>query len=91
MSGTTIGGISLSSQLALFDTDTKILIPERHINYEVSDLSGLQDVGYVPGLKFWEEYLTPEEQAECVKQVDKAEDMWATGSKAAGATLRLAL
>ena len=35
----------MSSQLALFGTDSSVLIPERHINHEVSGIAGLQDVG----------------------------------------------
>ena len=52
------------------------MLAERHVNYDVHGLSDLQEVGAVPGLKIWEGFLTPEEQAECVKQVDMAEDMW---------------
>ena len=66
----------MSSQLALFGTDSSVLIPERHINHEVSGIAGLQDVDSIPGLKFWEGFLTPEEQDECVRQVDAAKEMW---------------
>ena len=66
----------MSSQLSFLETDSGILIPERHVNHDITGLQGLQDVGAVPGLKFWEGFLTPEEQAECVRQVDGAKDMW---------------
>ncbi len=66
----------MSSQLSFLETDSGILIPERHVNHDITGLQGLQDVGAVPGLKFWEGFLMPDEQAECVKQVNAAEGMW---------------
>ena len=66
----------MSSQLSFLETNAEILIAGRHINHESSGFAGLQDVDAVPGLKFWQGFLTPEEQAECVKKVDAAKDMW---------------
>ena len=48
----------------------------RHINFDISGGAGLQDVQGVPGLKVFEEFLTPGEQAECVKRVDAAVSEW---------------
>ena len=47
-----------------------------HLNHAVSDLSGLQEVDTVPGLKFLEGFLTSEHQGYCVQQVDAAVDEW---------------
>ena len=58
------------------DREPDFLISGRHINHLSSSLTGLQPVETVPGLKIWKEFLTPGEQAECVKQVDDAKDMW---------------
>ena len=66
----------MSSQMSLFEEDSGLLIAQRHINRDIIGLSGLQDVGAVPGLKIWESFLTGEEQAECVREVDAAGDMW---------------
>lgn len=66
----------MSSQLSLPGIVTDTLLLERYVNNGISDLKGLQDVDWVPGLKFWGSFLTPEEQAECIRQVDAAEDMW---------------
>lgn len=70
----------MTSQLPLLGTDfaegrTGLVTP-RHINYEVSGNSGMQDVATVPGLKFIEGFLSPDEQTDCVKRVDAAAIEW---------------
>ena len=70
----------MSTQLPLLSADstgspTELVTP-RHINYEISGGLGLQDVTAVPGLKLIEGFLSPEEQAHCVKQVDAAVQEW---------------
>lgn len=52
------------------------LVTRRHINLDIAGLPGLQQIEIVPGLSIWEDFLTPNEQAECVKLVDAAEDLW---------------
>ena len=70
----------MSSQLSLLDTDFTNkhagLVTARHINHDISGLSGLQDVAAVPGLKLLEGFLTPEEQNYCVEQVDAVANQW---------------
>ena len=70
----------MASQLHLLGADLQEgqsgLVTPRHINSEISGSSGLQDVAAVPGLKFIEEFLSPEEHAHCVKQVDAAVNEW---------------
>ena len=70
----------MTTQLFLIDEsntgDNSGLATPRHINYGISGSAGLQDVQGVPGLKVFEEFLTPEEQAECVKRVDAAVNEW---------------
>ena len=70
----------MSSQLSLFNTDSPdhrigVVMP-RHLNCAIADKVGLQEVPDVPGLKFVEGFLTPEQQAYCVKRVDAAESEW---------------
>ena len=70
----------MASQLSFLDDDvveqTFGLVSSRHLNQTVSDLSGLQQVDAVPGLKFVENFLSPEQQDHCVKRVDAAVDQW---------------
>ena len=70
----------MTTQLSLLDTEATEhrlgLVTSRHINYEIAGSAGLQDVPGVPGLKVFEQFLTPEEQAECVKRVDAAANEW---------------
>ena len=66
----------MSSQISLLPNTDPELTTTRHINHEISGLSGLQNVSDVPGLKLIEEFLTPEEQADCVKRVDAAATEW---------------
>ncbi len=70
----------MRSQLPLLDMDPVEsdigLVTPRHINHEISGSLGLQEVPAVPGLKFFEEFLTPEEQAYCVEWVDAAANEW---------------
>ena len=70
----------MSPQLSLLDPNPGVeitgLTTVRHINHEIAGMSGLQDVQSVPGLKFLEEFLAPEEQSHCVERVDAAADKW---------------
>ncbi len=47
-----------------------------HINRDVSGDVGLQEVSDIQGLKFIKGFLTPEQQANCVRRVDAAVDEW---------------
>ena len=68
------------SQLPLLDNDaadqSSNLITMRHLNHDVAGCSGLQELESVPGLKFLQELLTPEQQDYCVKRVDAAANEW---------------
>ena len=70
----------MSHQLSFFGTDTANpqsgLVSPRHINYGVSAHAGLQEIPDVPGLTFYADFLTPEQQAYCVSRVDAAESQW---------------
>ena len=71
----------MSSQLSFLDTDDIAnhnvkLAKSRLLNDVISASQSLQEVAYVPGLKFLEDFLTPEQQANCVRQVDAAVDEW---------------
>ena len=72
----------MTTQLSLLDTDAPEdkrddgLVTPRHLNHAVSGKTGLQEIESVPGLKFMEDFLTPEEQALCVERVDSAEGEW---------------
>ena len=70
----------MPSQLSFLDTDSSKKhtspVTLRHVNRDVCGRSGLQDVEAVPGLKFFEGFLTPEEESYCVKRVDAAENEW---------------
>ncbi len=71
----------MTTQLFLLDTDgaedsSDGLVTPRHLNHSISGQSGLQAIESVPGLRFMEDFLTPEEQALCVDRVDAAVDEW---------------
>jgi alkylated DNA repair dioxygenase AlkB len=70
----------MSTQLSLlgFNSDQidANLVTPRHLNHAISGRQGLQEVKDVPGLTFCENFLTPEEQTECVNQVDAAVNEW---------------
>lgn len=71
----------MSSQLSLLNTDEVTnqsvgLITSRHLNDAIGNTKGLQEVRAIPGLKFLENFLGPEQQAHCVQQVDAAVDQW---------------
>ena len=51
-------------------------VTARHLNHGVSGQTGLQKVAAVPGLTIAEGFLTPEQQAYCIKRVDSAEGQW---------------
>ena len=57
----------MSQQLSLLDADPAEnrfgLTTPGHINHEITGVPGLQDVGTIPGLKFLEGFLTPDEQS----------------------------
>ena len=70
----------MSSQLSFFEADpakqqTGLVIP-RHLNYDISGNPDLQEAKTVPGLKFLEDFLSPEHQAYCVRRIDAANDQW---------------
>ena len=70
----------MSTQLSLanfhsYQPCTNLVTP-RHLNHAVSGEIGLQEVSTVPGLTFCENFLTPDEQAECVDHVDSAVNEW---------------
>lgn len=52
-----------------------VLVTERHLNHQVSLYPGLQGVE-VPGLYFFEMFLSQEEQVKCVQRIDAAEAEW---------------
>ena len=52
------------------------LVTPRHLNQDISGKPGLQETATVPGLKFLNEFLTPEQQAHCVQRIDAADDEW---------------
>ena len=70
----------MTSQLPLLGTDftegRSGLVTPRHINFEISGSSEMQDVAAVPGLKYIEGFLSPDEQADCVKRVHAAANEW---------------
>ncbi len=70
----------MASQLSLLGTDFAEgrlgLVTPRHINYEISGSSEMQDVAAVPGLKYIEGFLSPEEQSYSVERVDAAANEW---------------
>ncbi len=68
----------MSAQLSFLqmNTDDKGLITPRHLNRDISGVSGLQEITVVPGLKFVEGFLTPEQQNYCVQRIDAAQDQW---------------
>ena len=70
----------MTTQLSLLDTDVTNsntgLVTPRHINHGISGNPGIRDVETVPGLKFIEGFLTPEQQDYCVKRVDAAVNEW---------------
>ena len=72
----------MTTQLCFID-DTAVAPPAgagpitaRHLNHDVAGSPGLQSASSVPGLRFVEGFLTPEQQAYCVKRVDAAVDQW---------------
>ena len=52
------------------------LITSCHLNSGIGGMAGLQEIPEVNGLKFIEGFLTPEQQDQCVQQVDAAVDQW---------------
>ena len=51
-------------------------VADRHINKMASATDGVNAIEGVDGLYYARGFLSPEEQAECVKQVDAAGDKW---------------
>ena len=67
----------MTSQLALLnDSESKSLVTLRHLNHSISSTLGLQEPATVPGLKFLEGFLPPEQQAYCVQRIDAADGEW---------------
>ena len=70
----------MASQLSFLEDDVVETPPNpitsHHLNQVASALSGLQEVDAVPGLKFVENFLTPEQQNHCVQRVDAAVEEW---------------
>ena len=68
------------TQLSFLDAEvaeqTPGMVTSRHLNHGVSGHTGLQEVAFVPGLTFLENFLTPEHQNYCVQRVDAAVDQW---------------
>lgn len=69
----------MQTQLSLLDegvvANNSSLVTTRHINYPMSGDFGLQEVA-IPGLYFFEKFLTHEEQEYCVRRIDSATDEW---------------
>ena len=70
----------MQSQLSFFESESQRRSTElatfRHINHDVSGCTGLQEIPEVSGLRIIEKFLTPEEQADCNRQVNAADDHW---------------
>ena len=71
----------MSSQLSFLEVNgvidhNVVLISSRHLNNSVGGSQGLQAIASIPGLKFLEDFLTPDQQTVCVQQVDAAVDQW---------------
>ncbi len=70
----------MSYQLSLIASESSDkctdLVTPRHLNYDTTGKRGVQEATLVPGLRFVEEFLTPEEQAYCVQRIDAAIDEW---------------
>lgn len=70
----------MTSQPSLLDNDPNEpvgdLVTARHLNHRVCNSAGLQAVQSVPGLRFLEGFLTPEQQDYCVQRVDAAVEQW---------------
>ena len=86
----------MAPQLSFLDHDVidrilPALSAARHLNHDVSDFAGLQEVEAVSGLKFVENFLMPAQQDYCVQQVDAAVDQVAQRPQPPSAALRLAL
>ena len=70
----------MQSQLSFLESESQPRSTElatcRHINHDVCGCEGLQEVPEVSGLRIFENFLTSEEQADCVRRVDAANDQW---------------
>ena len=70
----------MQSQLSFFESKSPRRSTElatfRHINRDVSGCMGLQEIPDVSGLRIIENFLTPEEQVDCVGRVNAANDQW---------------
>ena len=51
-------------------------ITDRHINKDASTTDGMNQIEGINGLLYLKDFLSPIEQAECVKRVDAADDKW---------------
>ena len=52
------------------------LVTSRHLNSDINGNLGLQETEVVPGLKFLEGFITPEQQTYCVQRIDAAQGEW---------------
>ena len=70
----------MPTQLSFLDYEVAEQVPglvtSRHLNCNVSNRPGLQEVDTVRGLTFFEDFLTKEQQEYCVHRVDSAADEW---------------
>ncbi len=55
---------------------TEIMPTSRHLNHHIAGLSGLQEPETVPGLRFLENFLTPEQENYCIRRVAAAVAHW---------------
>ena len=59
------------------ETDTLThKVTDRHINKYASAIDGINPIESVNGLYYVKDFLSPEEQRECVERVDAAGDKW---------------
>ena len=52
------------------------LVGPQHLNHIVEGRHGLVEIPVVPGLLFLDDFLSPEEQIDCIRRVDAAVDEW---------------
>ena len=52
------------------------LVGPQHLNHIVEGRTGLVEIPLIPGLQFLDDFLSPEEQSDCIRRVDDAVDEW---------------
>lgn len=67
-----------TKEILLWDDTDELIgkVTDRHINKDASAADGVNHVEGVDGLYYLKDFLSPEEQVECVKRVDAADDKW---------------